>query len=74
MLARTQLEFRCGSCGLAGMTPEVRYDEALALVRDELQLRCPKCARIVSIETPISDLMPGQGRADLLSFVRSMLE
>lgn len=45
-----QLEFICPGCGREGLTPEVRSDEAIGLVSGKLQLRCPLCQAILSMQ------------------------
>ena len=45
-----QLPFICPECGCQGFTPEVTSDEAGALARGELHLRCPACSGFLSIQ------------------------
>ena len=58
-----QLEFFCRRCGLKGLTPEVSAEEALLLARGELELRCPKCGLILSIQATESELIAATGAA-----------
>jgi len=58
-----QLKFRCNQCGLAGLTPDVTVDEAGALVRRQLGLRCPTCGAVITFQTTTGDLVGLAARA-----------
>ncbi len=69
-----QLEFRCPSCGLAGLTPEVTQQEAVCLARGELEIRCPKCGAILGIRADDLELLAGSRAVSLLQESRKELE
>ncbi len=69
-----QLEFRCPSCGLAGLTPEVTQQEAAYLARGQLEIRCPKCSAILAIRADDLELLAGVQGVSLLQETRELLQ
>ena len=69
-----QLDFRCRSCGLAGLTPELTPQEAVCLRRGDLKLRCPKCGAILKIRTNALGLLAMYQGVSFLEVVRDELE
>jgi len=52
-----QLPFRCPECDASGLTPEVSEEKAIAVIRKELSLGCPKCSAIVEVTEQIGRVM-----------------
>ncbi len=48
-----QLQFRCPECNASGLTPEMPENKAIAVIRGELSLRCPRCSAIVEVTEPL---------------------
>ncbi len=71
---RVQLEFRCRSCRLAGLTPEVTQQEAVHLARAELEIRCPRCGAILAIRADDLELLAGSRTVSLLQETREELQ
>ncbi len=69
-----QLDFRCRSCGLAGLTPEVSQREAVLLTRDQLSIRCPKCGAILTIRTTGLELLASHRGVSFAQETRKLLE
>ncbi len=70
-----QLDFRCRSCGLAGLTPEVTQQEAVLLTRDQLSIRCPKCGDILTIRAHTLELLAkNRGVTSFGQEVRELME
>ncbi len=69
-----QLEFRCPSCGLAGLTPEVTQQEAVHLAYADLEIRCPRCGAILAIRTDALEVLAGRPGVTLLQETRKLLE
>lgn len=42
-----------------GLTPEVTPDQAVSLAHSDLEIRCPRCGSIVSIESGLPALLAG---------------
>ena len=51
-----QVEFICRRCGLAGSTPYIKADSALALAEGEAQISCPRCSYIVEVVTATKEV------------------
>lgn len=64
-----QLDFVCRRCGLEGLTPEVGADEAQALMRGDLKLRCPACGALLLVPSSWANF----GRALQTSSVSELL-
>ena len=69
-----QIEFVCEACGLRGLTPEVSYEQALALARNSLELPCPTCRRAITALADVNRIVQLMTKHELESTVRSMRE
>ena len=60
-----ELQFRCPECGTSGLTPEMPEDKAIAVIRRELSLRCPRCSAIVEVNEPLGAAIAEAMRAPI---------
>lgn len=73
-MADVQIEFVCEACGLRGLTPEVSYEQAIALVRGALELPCPRCTRAITALADVNQIAQRMTKHEMESIVRSMRE
>ena len=48
-----QLRFKCPECEASGLTPEMSHDRAIAVIRKELSLSCPRCSAVIDVHEPL---------------------